>query len=94
MAMGDSSQIFENRIEPEIGSGIEIYVHRGIEIFNNVIRISAAPPTCEYGHEEYSTTAIRIADYNARPGSPEGCFGNKIYNNKIFVTGKRLSGIY
>lgn len=88
MAMGDSSQIFENRIEPEIGSGIEVYVHRGMEIFNNIIRITAAPPTSEYGHEEYSTAAIRIADYNAKPGSPEGCFGNKVYNNKIFVTGK------
>ena len=88
MAMGDSSLIFENRIEPEIGSGIEIYVHRGIEIFNNIIRIKASPPTCEYGHEDYSTTAIRIADYNAKPGSPDGCFGNKVYNNKIFISGK------
>ena len=88
MAMGDSSQVFDNIIEPEIGSGIEIYVHRGIEIFNNVIRVTAAPPTCEYGHEEYSTTAIRIADYNAKPGSPDGCFGNKVYNNKLYITGK------
>lgn len=88
MAMGDSSQIFENRVEPEIGSGIEIYVHRGIEIFNNTIRIKASPPTCEYGHEDYSTTAVRIADYNAKPGSQDGCFGNKVYNNKIFITGK------
>ncbi|MEI6048420.1 MAG: hypothetical protein WCS03_05940 [Bacteroidota bacterium] len=88
MAMGDSSQIFDNRIEPEIGSGIEVYVHRGMQIFNNVIRISAAPPTCEYGHEDYSTAAVRIADYKAKPGSPDGCFGNKVYNNKIFITGK------
>jgi len=88
MAMGDSSLIFNNRIEPEIGSGIEVYVHRGMEIFNNKISITAAPPTCEYGHEEYSTTAIRIADYNAKPGSPDGCFGNKVYGNTISVTGK------
>jgi hypothetical protein len=88
MAMGDSSLIFENTIDPEIGSGIEIYVHRGIEIFNNIIRIKASPPTCEYGHEDYSTTAVRIADYNAKPGAADGCFGNKVYNNKIFVTGK------
>jgi len=60
----------EYLIEPEIGSGIEVYVHRGMEIFNNEIRITAAPPTCEYGHEEYSTAAVRIADYNAKPGSP------------------------
>jgi hypothetical protein len=88
MAMGDSSLIFNNRIEPEIGSGIEVYVHRGMEIFNNTISITAAPPTCEYGHEEYSTTAIRIADYNAAPGSSDGCFGNKVYGNRINVTGR------
>lgn len=88
MAMGDSSLIFDNLIKPEIGSGIEVYVHRGMEIYNNEIHIEAAPPTCEYGHEDYSVTAIRIADYNAKPGSPKGTFGNKVYKNKIYVTGK------
>jgi hypothetical protein len=88
MAMGDSSLIFENKIMPEIGSGIEIYVHRGMEIFNNEIHTVAAPPTCEYGHEDYSTTAIRIADYGARPGSGGGCSGNNIYNNRFYITGK------
>ena len=88
MAMGDSSQIFENKIIPEIGSGIEIYVHRGMEIFNNEIHVVAAPPTCEYGHEDYSTTAIRIADYGAGSGSARGCFGNDIYNNRFFITGR------
>ena len=88
MAMGDSSLVFNNLIKPETGSGIEVYVHRGMEIFNNEIHIQASPPTCEYGHEEYSTNALRIADYGAKPGSADGCFGNKIYNNKIFVTGK------
>lgn len=85
MAMGDSSKIFANIIEPEIGSGIEIYVHRGIEIFNNTIKIKTSPPTCEYGHEEYSTAAVRMADYQARPGSPDGCYGNKVHNNKIYI---------
>jgi hypothetical protein len=88
MAMGDSSLVFDNVIKPEIGSGIEVYVHRGMEIFNNEIHIQASPPTCEYGHEDYSVNALRIADYNAKPGSPGGCFGNKVYNNKIYVTGK------
>ncbi|MEX2566742.1 MAG: hypothetical protein WD431_12425 [Cyclobacteriaceae bacterium] len=87
MAMGDSSLIFDNIIKPEIGSGIEIYKHKGIEIFNNEIHTAASPPTSEYGHDTYSTTAIRIADYNALPGSNEGCFGNKVYNNRIWVTG-------
>ena len=85
MAMGDSSRIFENRIEPETGSGVEIYVHRHIEVFNNYFKIKTSPPTCEYGHEEFSSAAVRMADYRARPGSPDGCFGNKIYNNKISI---------
>ena len=92
MAMGDSSKIFENRIEPETGSGIEIYVHRGIEIFNNTFKIKTSPPTCEYGHEEYSTAAVRMADYQAKPGSPNGCYGNKVYNNKIFITANNYPG--
>jgi hypothetical protein len=37
MAMSDSSKIFENKIEPKVESGIETYVHRNIEIFNNII---------------------------------------------------------
>jgi hypothetical protein len=87
MAMGDSSLIFSNKIIPETGSGIEIYVHRGMEIFDNTIKIQASPPTCEYGHTDYSTTALRIADYNQPAGSPNGAYGNRFYNNKIYVTG-------
>ena len=88
MAMGDSSMIFENRFEPEIGSGVEIFRHKHMEIFNNLFRIHAAPPSCEY-HEHYSTNAIRVADYGAEPGSPRGCFGNRIYNNKFYISGKK-----
>lgn len=88
MAMGDSSIIFSNRIEPEVGSGIEIYRHRDIDIFDNVIKIKSSPPTCEYGHEDYSTNAIRMADYQEKPGGANACSGNRIYNNKIFITVK------
>ncbi len=88
MAMGDSSMIFENRFEPEIGSGIEIFRHKYIEIFNNLFKIHAAPPSCEY-HEHYSTNAIRVADYGEERGSPRGCFGNRIYNNTFYIRGKK-----
>lgn len=88
MAMGDSSLVFENIVKPEIGSGIEIYRQRNIEIFNNEIHVQASPPSCEYGHEDYSTNAIRIADYGSKPGSSDGCYDNKVYSNKIWVTGK------
>ncbi len=89
MAMGDSSMIFENRFEPEIGSGLEIFRHKHIEIFNNIFKIKAAPPSCEY-HEHYSTNAIRVADYGSKPGSARGCFGNRIYNNKFYISGKKF----
>jgi hypothetical protein len=89
MAMGDGSRIFENRFEPEIGSGIEIFRHRNIEIFNNEFHIYAELPSCEY-NDHYSTNAIRIADYGAAPGSPEGSYGNRVYNNKFFITGKKF----
>lgn len=85
MAMGDSSNIFENRIEPKRGSGIEIYTRKYINIFNNSIRIQSSAPTCEYGKEEYSANAIRIADYRAKPGAPNGAYGNRVYNNKIYI---------
>lgn len=85
MAMGDSSRIFDNYIEPETGSGIEIYSRKYIDIFNNTIKIKSPPPTCEYGREEYSANAVRIADYRAKPGAPNGAYGNRVYNNRIFI---------
>ncbi len=88
MAMGDGSRIFENLFMPEIGSGIEIFRHRDIDIFNNEFHIQASPPSTEY-HLRYSTNAIRIADYGAEPGSPRGTYGNRIYNNKFYITGRK-----
>ena len=90
MAMGDGSQIFENKFEPEIGSGLEIFRHKNIEIFNNEFIIKASPPSCEYA-DRYSTNAIRVADYGAELGSPRGAFGNRIYNNKFHITGKKYT---
>ncbi len=88
MAMGDDSKIYNNRFEPEVGSGIEIFRHKRIEIFNNVFRIEPSPPTCEYGDQEFSTTAIRLADYGSPHGDPRGCYGNKVYNNRFYITGR------
>jgi len=88
MAMGDGSRIFENRFEPETGSGIEIFRKKYIEIFNNEFHINAAPPSCEYP-DHLSTNAIRIADYGASPGATNGSYGNRVYNNKFYINGKK-----
>ncbi len=86
MGTGDSSKIFNNRFEPKEGSGI--YVSRYTEVFDNIFKIETSPPTCEYGREEYSTAAIRLGDYHAVPGSPNASIGNRIHDNKIYITAK------
>ncbi len=83
MGTGDSSKIYNNRFEPGQGSGI--YVTRYTEVYNNIFRIETSAPTCEYGREEYSTAAVRLGDYNARPGSDKASVGNRIHNNRIFI---------
>ncbi len=88
MAMGDGSRVFDNVFRPEIGSGLEIFRHRNIEIFDNEFHINAAPPSCEY-NRHLSSNAIRMADYGAAKGSPEGCYGVRVYGNKFFITGKK-----
>jgi hypothetical protein len=89
MGTGDSSKIYNNRFEPKQGSGI--YVSRYTEVFNNNFKIETSAPTCEYGREEYSTAAIRLGDYHAEPGSAKASVGNRIHNNKIFITAKSWS---
>jgi hypothetical protein len=86
MGTGDSSKIYHNRFEPKQGSGI--YVTRYTEVFDNIFKIETSAPTCEYGREEYSTAAIRLGDYHAKPGSPRASVGNRIHDNKIFITAK------
>jgi len=86
MGTGDSSKIYNNRFEPKQGSGI--YVTRYTEVFNNIFKTETSAPICEYGREEYSTAAIRLGDYHAKPGSPAASVGNRIHDNKIFITAK------
>lgn len=84
MGIGEGSRIYNNRFEPRQGSGI--YVSRHTEVFDNIFKIETSPPTCEYGREEYSTAAIRLGDYHAHPGSPNASVGNRIHDNKIYIT--------
>jgi hypothetical protein len=83
MGTGDSSKIYNNRFEPKQGSGI--YVSRYTEVFNNLFRISTSAPTCEYGRDYYSTSAIRLGDYLAVPGSGRESVGSRIHNNRIII---------
>jgi len=88
----NGAKVYNNRFEPKRGSGIYIYSHRNNEVYNNTFKITAAPPNNEYSASAYSTNAIRISDYNAPEGSPRGCAGNKIHNNKFHIIGKAYPG--
>jgi hypothetical protein len=87
---GSASKVYRNRFEPKVGSGIYIGRGTGVEVYDNVFRIESAPPNCEYRYSAYSTNAIRLSDYDAKPTEPaeKRCAGNKVYRNKIIVTGK------
>jgi len=89
----NGAKIYNNRFEPIRGGGIYIYDHRNNDIYDNTFKITAAPPNNEYSATAYSTNAIRISDYNAKPGSPHGwCAGNNIYNNKFEITSRTYQG--
>jgi hypothetical protein len=57
-------------------------------VYDNVFKIASAPPNNEYSGSDYSTNAIRISDYNAPEGSDRGCIDNRVYRNRIEITGK------
>jgi len=86
----DNAKVYNNRFEPIRGSGISILSHKFNEMYNNVFKITAAPPNNEYSTTDYSTNAIRITDYGRSKGDPSGrwCEGNKIYGNKFYITSK------
>ena len=88
LGLGSSrgAKVYNNRFEPEIGSGILIGKATDSEIYDNVFRIASSPPTCEYGFEDYSVNAIRITDYNVAAGT--GASGIRIYNNDFYITGR------
>ena len=85
---GASTKIYSNRFEPETGSGILIGDSYHIEVYDNVFKIAASPPTCEYGEESYSVNAVRITDYNAEPSSTNAARENMIYRNEFYITGR------
>ncbi|MCC7494774.1 MAG: hypothetical protein IT204_20625 [Fimbriimonadaceae bacterium] len=89
---GRGSQAWENRLLPEQGSGILVGREQEMEIHHNEIAVAASPPVNEYAASDYSVNAIRLTDYNAAPGNPQGwCGRNRIHDNRITVTGRRFA---
>ena len=90
---GQGTQVSNNRILPEQGSGILIGRQQGVEIFENEIRVEASPPVNEYHDTDYSVNAIRLTDYNASKTDPKGyCGNNRIHHNRITISGRKFPG--
>jgi hypothetical protein len=89
VSAGGRMRIHGNRFFPEQGSGILIFRQSGVEVYDNEFRIHASPPVNEYSQEEYSVSAVRITDYNAKPGDSRGvCADNAIHHNRMEITGR------
>jgi hypothetical protein len=84
----EGARIYKNRFEPEIGSGILMYSSGGNEVTDNDFRVTAANGNCEYTDAEYSTNAVRITDYNAKPDPAHPAAGNRIHHNRFHVVGR------
>lgn len=82
---GTGNKIYNNRFEPKQGSGI-YFGGRNNELYNNTFKIASAPPCAEYRYKSWSTNAIRLSDYNSPRG--KGVSANRVYQNKIYITGK------
>ncbi len=72
--------------QPFSGSGILLYQARYNEIADNTFHIRAAPCDAEYIRGYFTTNAIRITDYNKRPGAADGAFGNWVHANRFWLT--------
>lgn len=86
---GNGHKIHHNLFEPQMGSGIYVGRSKNVEVFENEFKIVASPPICEYAHTDYSVSAVRLSDYNAKPGNGKGvCADNSVYKNKIQIIGR------
>jgi hypothetical protein len=88
LGKSEGVRIERNRFEPEIGSGILMFSSGGNEVAHNTFKITAANGNCEYANTDYSTNAIRITDYNAKPDAAHPVVGNRIHHNTFHITGK------
>jgi len=86
LGLGSGAEIYRNVFRPEIGSGI-LTGGQNNDIHDNSFEIVAANGCCEYtDHTEYTTSAIRLTDYDRPAGT--GCFNNRVHHNRMKVVGR------
>ena len=91
LAQAEQIEIYNNRFEPDIGNGITVYVSRNNDIHHNTFKVPARDWSCEVYKGPATITGVRITDYNSKKGRPDGCYGNRVHDNKFIVTGRRFT---
>ena len=91
LGQAEQIEIYNNRFEADIGCGITVFSSRNNDIHHNTFRMNARDWSCGVYRGVATVTGVRITDYNSKKGRPDGCYGNKVRDNKFVVTGKRFT---
>ena len=91
LAQAEEIEICNNRFEADIGNGITVYVSRNNDIHHNTFKMNARDWSCTVYKGPATITGVRITDYNSKKGRVDGCYGNKVRDNKFIVTGRQFT---
>jgi len=90
LASAEGVEVYDNRFEPDIGCGINIYRSRDNDVHDNFFLVKACDRSCAQYYGAGTIVGVRISDYADRPNSPRGTWGNKVHHNTFRVVGKRF----
>jgi len=87
----DNIRVYNNRFEPYHGPGI-LFSSRttNSQIYNNYFNFKNMGPIAEYTDGFYTTSAIRVTDYNSTEVNSQ-TQNNKIFDNVVIGTAQSLS---
>jgi len=89
LASARGVEVCENRFEPDIGCGINVYRSKDNDIHHNSFIVKAVDRNCAYYSGGGTMVGVRVSDYADRPNAPRGTWGNKVRDNTFRVLGKR-----
>ena len=90
LASARNAKVYNNRFEPDLGCGINIYRSKDCEIYQNEFTVKAVDRSCGFYNGGGTMVGVRISDYADKPNAPRGTWGNDIHDNKFRVLGKRF----
>jgi hypothetical protein len=86
-------EVYNNRFEPEIGCGVNVYRSKDCDIHDNTFKVESYDRSCELYRGAGTITGVRVSDYNAKKGAERGGWGNKVRDN-VFTVAVRQRKLY